>query len=361
MKALLAFEVFLCLTLCSARTARDQQQAPSGYDKYERPAASIEVGVGISVRNLEYVSTVDRKYKCQLLVRTTWIDERLAHTSKEEYLSYPVDQVWIPDVIFENELNPSQLRGALRDDSKIRVGRSGMVHLNQRVSAEFACPMDLQNFPYDIQKCPLIITSWTASLPQLQLMWNPQPVVVYKHAFSVSDFALRSFETENCTSTTPIGVYSCLQVNLTLKRMITPYVIRLYAPMIVCVVVASLSFWIQCSPVRIVVLMIDLLGAAAIEQVAAHTSTFGDYTTYIDIFSGVSIAFVLLSLLEFVVVQSIFKRELMSEKLHSMMNDIRSNGLDITCRIIMPLLYAFFVTAYFAVAFFLLDDEYPPS
>lgn len=357
MKPLLALEVLFCLALCSAKESRNQRQAPSGYDRDELPEDDVQVDVGLHIRNIEYVSTVDRKYKTQLLVRMSWLDERLVHSSEEEHVSFPTDQVWTPDVYFSNDLQTS-LQNSLKDDHTVQVNRAGIVHLTQRVSVELSCPMDLHNFPFDIQRCPLILSSWSTPLSQLKLEWYSQPVVVNRHALSVSDFNLRRFETDNCTSTTPTGVYACLQVNLTMKRMFYPYLIRLYIPLAVCVIIASFSFWIQCSPVRIVLLMVDLLAAAAVVQVAVYSATIGDYTSYVDIFSGVSLAFVFLALLEFVVVQYVFKRELMSEKLHSMMNDIRSNGLDIICRVLVPLLYGFFVTAYFAVAFFLLDDHY---
>ena len=55
----------------------------------------------------------------------------------------------------------------------------------------------------------------------------------------------RCFLLENCTQAYITGDFACLSAHFELKRSKKYYILNIYLPSILCVVVAATSFWIQ--------------------------------------------------------------------------------------------------------------------
>lgn len=327
------------------------QQLLENYEIEPPNDGQIDVEVHVYIRNFEYNSSADRKHRMQLLLRLKWVDSRLQHQSHLETVNFPADGIWVPDIYFENEIQVTEQR-TLQGSNTARVNRNGEVYFQRRLNVELSCPMDLHNYPLDIQRCPLIISSWSLPETRLRLKWSSVPIMLNKHVLEMGDFRLKSFETQNCSSSTSADIISCIHIDFVMERMVLPYLVRVFIPLSMCVLISCLSFWIFCSPVRITLLMVDLMGATFLAHFITVNSPVTDYTKYIDVFTGTSLAFIVFALIEFVTVQFVYKRELMSEKVHSMMNDIRINWIDYLCRFFVPLLFLVFVIVYFALALF---------
>jgi anionic glutamate receptor len=100
------------------------------------------------------------------------------------------------------------------------------------------------------------------------------------------------------------GEYSCLKVDLIFKREFSYYLIQIYIPCCMLVIVSWVSFWLDQNavPARV------SLGVTTLLTMATQTSGINQslppvsYTKAIDVWTGVCLTFVFGALLEFALV-----------------------------------------------------------
>lgn len=100
------------------------------------------------------------------------------------------------------------------------------------------------------------------------------------------------------------GEYSCLKVDLLFKREFSYYLIQIYTPCCMLVIVSWVSFWLDqgAVPARV------SLGVTTLLTMATQTSGINaslppvSYTKAIDVWTGVCLTFVFGALLEFALV-----------------------------------------------------------
>ena len=106
------------------------------------------------------------------------------------------------------------------------------------------------------------------------------------------------------TRARPTGEYSCLKVDLLFKREFSYYLIQIYIPCCMLVIVSWVSFWLDqgAVPARV------SLGVTTLLTMATQTSGINaslppvSYTKAIDVWTGVCLTFVFGALLEFALV-----------------------------------------------------------
>ena len=104
--------------------------------------------------------------------------------------------------------------------------------------------------------------------------------------------------------TKPTGEYSCLRVDLTFRREFSYYLIQIYIPCIMLVIVSWVSFWLDPNaiPARVSLGVTTLLTMAT--QISGINASLPQvsYTKAIDVWTGVCLTFVFGALLEFALV-----------------------------------------------------------
>ncbi len=66
-----------------------------------------------------------------------------------------------------------------------------------------------------------------------------------KNLFLPGGFELDGFQDGNCDVTTATGTYSCLTVDMGFRRQISYYIITIYIPTFLIVMVSWMSFWLD--------------------------------------------------------------------------------------------------------------------
>lgn len=103
---------------------------------------------------------------------------------------------------------------------------------------------------------------------------------------------------------TTTGEYSCLRVDLLFKREFSYYLIQIYIPCCMLVIVSWVSFWLDPNaiPARVSLGVTTLLTMAT--QISGINSSLPpvSYTKAIDVWTGVCLTFVFGALLEFALV-----------------------------------------------------------
>lgn len=315
---------------------------------YPPPSNKTEVQVNMFVLSVEYVSSVDMSYKMQAYFRQRWNDPSLRYTSSEQYRNIDPEKIWTPDLFFTNELS-SSTHDLMNDNAFVKVSPNGDVLFSRRVTLVLSCPMNLQAFPFDKQLCTLDIESYGNTVRTLNITWTePTPVTVSLEA-AWSDFSLQQVTPKSQIVVLPSGTYARLSVHFDLHRIPNHYYMTCFIPVALLVTISFLSFWINSSTNRIILLMFTLVAAGVRISAITESLPRTSYAKSIDFYTGFSLTFIFAALVEFVVVQCRYKRDVEHDKVHTTMSDIEVNCFDRILRYVMPILFVGFVTIYFLI------------
>lgn len=247
----------------------------------------------------------------QLTLRQEWTDERLAFSKMPQYKNYGLNSItlteqerlWKPDLFFRNE-KEGHFHKIIMPNVLLRIKGAGEVLYSIRISLVLACPMDLKYYPLDKQNCTIEMASYGYLDEDLKFIWKEVDPVQIAKPLNLPRFTLETYDTAYCTSRTTTGAYSCLRIDLIFKREFSYYLIQIYIPCCMLVIVSWVSFWLDPNaiPARVSLGVTTLLTMAT--QISGINASLPpvSYTKAIDVWTGVCLTFVFGALLEFALV-----------------------------------------------------------
>ncbi|KAL5274959.1 GLRA3 family protein [Megaselia abdita] len=285
------------------------------------------------LRSISKIDDYKMEYSVQLTFREQWIDERLKFDDIQGRLKYltltEANRVWMPDLFFSNE-KEGHFHNIIMPNVYIRIFPNGSVLYSIRISLTLACPMNLKLYPLDRQVCSLRMASYGWTTDDLVFLWKEgDPVQVVKN-LHLPRFTLEKFLTDYCNSKTNTGEYSCLKVDLLFKREFSYYLIQIYIPCCMLVIVSWVSFWLDqgAVPARV------SLGVTTLLTMATQTSGINaslppvSYTKAIDVWTGVCLTFVFGALLEFALVNYASRSDIHRENMKKKRRDLEQASMD---------------------------------
>jgi len=210
------------------------------------------------------------------------------------------DRVWMPDTFFQNE-KLGHFHNIIVPNVYIRIFPTGQVLYSIRISLTLACPMDLKLYPLDRQECEMRIASYGWTTDDLIYRWKKDNPVQIAPNLNLPRFKLERFSTNYCNSKTNTGEYSCLKVLLVFKREFSYYLLTIYVPSCMLVIVSWVSFWLDSKsvPARVSLGVTTLLTMSTQTAGVNRSLPPVAYTKAIDVWSGACVVFVFSALLEF--------------------------------------------------------------
>ncbi|KAF9794933.1 hypothetical protein SFRURICE_005168 [Spodoptera frugiperda] len=274
-----------------------------------------------------------QEYSVQLTFREQWLDERLKFNNLGGRLKYltltEANRVWMPDLFFSNE-KEGHFHNIIMPNVYIRIFPNGNVLYSIRISLTLSCPMNLKLYPLDKQTCSLRMASYGWTTDDLVFLWKEgDPVQVVKN-LHLPRFTLEKFLTDYCNSKTNTGEYSCLKVDLLFKREFSYYLIQIYIPCCMLVIVSWVSFWLDqgAVPARV------SLGVTTLLTMATQSSGINaslppvSYTKAIDVWTGVCLTFVFGALLEFALVNYASRSDMHRENMKKARREMEAASMD---------------------------------
>ncbi|ODM96202.1 Gamma-aminobutyric acid receptor alpha-like, partial [Orchesella cincta] len=225
-----------------------------GYDNSIRPdfgGAPTIVEINIMVRSMGPISEVDMTYSMDMYFRQSWIDKRLAYSVvwNKATLALSIsmlERIWKPDTYFYNG-KQSYLHTITTPNKFVRLYQDGRVLYSSRLTVKASCPMHLEDFPMDTQRCPLKLGSFGYTTRDVLYRWKgdeTKPVDIAAD-MKMSQFDLISTPSGNATDTLKSGERSVLEAVFCLRRHTGYFLLQVYFPCILLVVVSWVAFWIN--------------------------------------------------------------------------------------------------------------------
>lgn len=282
---------------------------PDKYDKQVRPSGTNEstgplvVTTNLYVRSISDIDDKKMEYSVQLTFRQQWKDERLKYNDVGGQLKYvnldDPSRIWLPDTFFSNEMS-GHFHDLLQPNNLLRIYPDGRVLHSVRISLRLSCPMNLANFPFDRQVCGLYIASYAHAIEDIVYVWKQGDPVQVARNLHLQQFALTKFQTDDCTTKTSTGEYSCIQVDFMFERNSSELMVKVYIPCVMLVLVSWVVLWLsnKNTAVRVLVpLAVLLLMANMVARLNQDQFPRTSYTKAVDTWTGMCLTFAFLLLL----------------------------------------------------------------
>ncbi|XP_049729448.1 glycine receptor subunit alpha-3-like [Elephas maximus indicus] len=188
-------------------------------------------------------------YRVNIFLRQKWNDPRLA------YSEYPddsldldpsmLDSIWKPDLFFANEKG-ANFHEVTTDNKLLRIFKNGNVLYSIRLTLTLSCPMDPQNFPMDVQTCIMQLESFGYTMNDLILEWQDEAPVQVAEGLTLPQFLLKEEkDLRYCTKHYNTGKFTCVEARFHLEQQMGYYLIQMYVPHLLIIILSWVSFWIN--------------------------------------------------------------------------------------------------------------------
>uniref|UniRef100_A0A8C5DDA4 Glycine receptor alpha 1 n=1 Tax=Gouania willdenowi TaxID=441366 RepID=A0A8C5DDA4_GOUWI len=292
----------------------------SGYDARIRPnfkgkrRPPVNVTCNIFINSFGSIAETTMDYRVNIFLRQQWNDPRLA------YSEYPddsldldpsmLDSIWKPDLFFANEKG-ANFHEVTTDNKLLRISKNGNVLYSIRITLILACPMDLKNFPMDVQTCIMQLESFGYTMNDLIFEWDEKGAVQVADGLTLPQFILKEEkDLRYCTKHYNTGKFTCIEARFHLERQMGYYLIQMYIPSLLIVILSWVSFWINmdAAPARVGLGITTVLTMTTQSSGSRASLPKVSYVKAIDIWMAVCLLFVFSALLEYAAVNFIARQ-----------------------------------------------------
>ncbi|XP_016106142.1 glycine receptor, alpha 4b isoform X1 [Sinocyclocheilus grahami] len=289
----------------------------SGYDARIRPnfkGPPVNVTCNIFINSFGSITETTMDYRLNVFLRQQWNDPRLA------YKEYPddsldldpsmLDSIWKPDLFFANEKG-ANFHEVTTDNKLLRIFQNGNVLYSIRLTLILSCPMDLKNFPMDIQTCTMQLESFGYTMNDLIFQWLDEGPVQVADDLTLPQFVLKEEKDLGyCTKHYNTGKFTCIEVKFHLERQMGYYLIQMYIPSLLTVILSWVSFWINmdAAPARVGLGITTVLTMTTQSSGSRASLPKVSYVKAIDIWMAVCLLYVFAALLEYAAVNFVSRQ-----------------------------------------------------
>ncbi|XP_032795847.1 gamma-aminobutyric acid receptor subunit beta [Daphnia magna] len=303
-----------------------------GYDKRVRPnygGPPVEVGVTMFIISISSVSEVQMDFTTDFYFRQYWKDPRLAFDRlpgverimvSTEYLK----SIWVPDTFFANEKS-SYLHMATTSNEFLRITHLGEINRSIRLTITASCPMNLQYFPMDRQLCSIEIESFGFAMSEITYHWlGGKKAVAVSPDVQLPQFNVLGYRQGYRVEVLTTGNYSRMSLEIQFVRSMGYYMIQIYIPSGLIVIISWVSFWLnrQATPARVSLGVTTVLTMTTLMSSTNAALPKISYVKSIDIFLGTCFVMVFASLLEYAAVGYVEKRIRLRKTQYQMMQKL---------------------------------------
>nr|XP_018899754.1 PREDICTED: glutamate-gated chloride channel alpha-like isoform X1 [Bemisia tabaci] len=304
---------------------------PCRYNPRQSPPEETPIAVDtrMHIYYLESEPTYNLQFKAQMLLQLKWKDRRLSYKMidpalKEIHTSHRVvPKIWTPYVYLTNEKNSLILRSSHKD-VLVSFLPDGEVLYTTRLKSTIFCWAQLGKFPFDHQRCQLILDSWRYSSENLILRWElNESAIIPEDVRYLGDYKLISMTPKNgliptlskkSTAYSPKEYrYTCVTLTFLLARNYQYYVMHYYLPSTLLVILSWVTFFLEpeALPARVTIGISTMLTLLALSAEVGSSLPNVSYIRSNDVWFVACTAFIMLSLIELAFINSLWRKNLL--------------------------------------------------
>uniref|UniRef100_A0A8C5K9X6 Glycine receptor, alpha 3 subunit n=1 Tax=Jaculus jaculus TaxID=51337 RepID=A0A8C5K9X6_JACJA len=282
----------------------------SGYDARIRPnfkGPPVNVTCNIFINSFGSIAETTMDYRVNIFLRQKWNDPRLA------YSEYPddsldldpsmLDSIWKPDLFFANEKG-ANFHEVTTDNKLLRIFKNG-------------------NVLYSISGCFFLLSFFLVvniflmfclvgyTMNDLIFEWQDEAPVQVAEGLTLPQFLLKEEkDLRYCTKHYNTGKFTCIEVRFHLERQMGYYLIQMYIPSLLIVILSWVSFWINmdAAPARVALGITTVLTMTTQSSGSRASLPKVSYVKAIDIWMAVCLLFVFSALLEYAAVNFVSRQ-----------------------------------------------------
>ncbi|CAI5446909.1 unnamed protein product [Caenorhabditis angaria] len=150
---------------------------------------------------------------------------------ERDWVKVPATKVWLPDIIFTNAIEMSELLS--EDQQMVDLHYDGQMRTSRPAVNKSPCPLQIADFPYDVQHCNVTIGPWNFDRDAIQVQSSTLLVLPEKNRFEGNSewelIDIREFRSDNYDVIMKVW-FSEITYTVTLKRKPVYYVLVIQAP-----------------------------------------------------------------------------------------------------------------------------------
>ncbi|XP_021348240.1 glycine receptor subunit alpha-3-like isoform X2 [Mizuhopecten yessoensis] len=272
---------------------------------FEQDTAT-NVTIQLFVRSIHSIREISMDFSVDIFLRQKWTDPRLVFINMTDITRLELDQklidkVWVPDTIFTNE-KEAAVHSITVPNKLMHLYQNGTVFYSARIGMTLSCHMELQKYPLDSQFCPFYMESYGYTTENLIFHWDTTK------AMEITEVELPQFFIESdpyfdrCDKDYgEAGIFTCLEGGVLLRRNTGYYVIQVFVPSILIVILSWVSFWIDIdsTAARISLGVLTVLTMTTQSAGARSQLPRVSYVKAIDVWMATCLFFVFGALIEF--------------------------------------------------------------
>lgn len=294
---------------------------------------ATKVECQLAIDSFDSVNEVDMDFTVSIMLHLNWNDTRFItwasgydDTFVLEFDSKRLDNIWTPDLFFPNEKS-AFIHKVFMPNKMLRVYTNGKITYTVRLSLALSCPMDLRNYPFDKQVCRIEMESFSYNEDNIILEWvgtdrpdlanmtqMPEGAVPVEISDNIEMNQFRVVEKRTLKTLNErrgAGNHSLLQAEFHLVRDIGYYLVQMYIPSMLIVMLSWISFWLNVNavPGRISLGVLTVLTMTQQSSTVNATLPRVSYTKAIDIWMSMCLVFVFAALIEFAVANVLARKD----------------------------------------------------
>ncbi|VDN07519.1 unnamed protein product, partial [Thelazia callipaeda] len=268
------------------------------------PNSPLQVEIDISVRSMGPISEQDMEFSMDCYFRQKWLDRRLAFDTFGNRKDLPIankmlKDIWTPDTYIRNG-RQSYLHTLTVPNVLLRVRYDGQVHVSQRLTIRARCQMFFKKFPMDSQVCPIEIGSLGYFSKDISYVWKDVELDS-KMSNMLAQYQLLHVIKTSHNLTDSHDNKSVLKVYFKLQRQQGFYILQIYTPCTLIVVMSWVSFWInkESSPARVALGIMTVLSVSTLGFGSRSDLPKVSHSTALDIYIISCFGFVFAAMIEY--------------------------------------------------------------
>lgn len=300
----------------------NQEKHPFSYYQLENKSLPWDYDFKFVIDEISNVNDKTQSMMISMYFAVSWLEPRLViNTTATEWMedrTGPKDQVnespetlkylWYPELEIYG-LETFDRQRVLKEMSGVRIMKNKTINYELNVHITISCQMNFDDYPLDAHACQFQVGSYYDTRDTVtcraHFVYDMERQRSLQHLIEIEDLP-KKFQTVDI----PSGVYSACGFQVKLQRLQMQFVVQVYLPSAMFVIVSWVSFLVkpEVVPGRMAMLVTLFLVLINIFNSVREQAPISSSLNAVDLYLVICIFFVFAALIEYAVILLLLKK-----------------------------------------------------